>query len=108
MTSQARTRQSTQDILERGTFNDGVRTFTVRASSGDAPDSFQVYAAKPAGEIALVITGLNAGTLKATWGLNWCTASEEFREWLEAEAFMVFYNGTKPSTAVGRVRVCNG
>ncbi|HEU5129279.1 MAG TPA: hypothetical protein VFU12_14935 [Glycomyces sp.] len=57
-------------------------------------------------EIVLVVSGLNSGALKATWGPGWITASEEWRQWCEAEAFMVFYNGTK--AAVGRVRVCNG
>ncbi|WP_026929938.1 hypothetical protein [Glycomyces tenuis] len=100
------TRTSIPDSIERGTFSDGARTFSVRASSEDVPDSFQVYDAESVAEIVLVVSGINSGTLKATWGLNWITASEEWREWCEAEAFMVFYNGTKP--AVGRVRVCNG
>ncbi|WP_156926027.1 hypothetical protein [Glycomyces arizonensis] len=99
-------RTSIPDSIERGAFSDGVHSFSVRASSGDAPDFFQVYTSGKVAEIVLVVSGLNAGTLKATWGLNWVTASEEWREWCEAEAFMVFYNGTKP--AVGRVRVCNG
>lgn len=99
-------RTSIQDSIERGTFTDGARTFSVRASSEGEPDSFQVCVRDKVGEIVLVISGLNAGTLKATWGLNWVTASEEWHEWCEAEAFMVFYNGTKP--AVGRVRVANG
>ena len=102
----ATTRKSIPDSIVRGTFTDNVRSFSVRASSEDAPDFFQVTVNEPLGEIVLVISGLNTGTMKATWGLNWVTASEEWREWLEAEAFMVFYNGTKP--AIGRVRVCNG
>lgn len=98
--------QPDSDPLERGTFSDGVRSFTVRASSEDAPDSFQVYSDEGTAEIVLVISGLNTGTLKATWGLNWVNAPEEWHEWCEAEAFMAFYNGTRP--AIGRVRVCNG
>lgn len=100
------TRTSIPDSTERGTFSDGVDTFSVRVPSGEAPDSFQVYLSGRTAEIVLVVSGLNAGVLKATWGLNWVTASEEWREWCEAEAFMVFYNGTEP--AVGRVRACNG
>lgn len=100
------TRTSIPDSNVRGTFSDGVNTFSVHASSDEAPDSFQVYASGSVAEIVLVISGLNAGALNATWGLNWVNASEEWREWCEAEAFMVFYNGTKP--AVGRVRVCHG
>ena len=100
------TRTSIPDSIERGTFSDGARIFSVRASSGDVPDSFQVYVAGGVSEIVLVVSGLNSGALKASWGPGWITASEEWRQWCEAEAFMVFYNGTKP--AVGRVRVCNG
>ncbi|HLU27441.1 MAG TPA: hypothetical protein VKZ65_03310 [Glycomyces sp.] len=92
--------------MKRGTFSDGTHIFSVRASSEDVPDSFQVYVSGSVAEIVLVVSGLNSGALKATWGLNWITASPEWRAWCEAEAFMVFYNGTAP--AVGSVRVCNG
>ncbi|WP_026922586.1 hypothetical protein [Glycomyces arizonensis] len=91
--------------LERGSFADSVRTYTVRASSQTAPDSFQVHTGD-ARDIVLVISGLNTGELHATWGPGWRTASESWREWAEAQAFMVFYNGEQPSTA--NVRVCNG
>ncbi|GAB3230849.1 hypothetical protein GCM10027447_25560 [Glycomyces halotolerans] len=91
--------------MERGRFSDGVRTFSVRASSADVPDSFQVYA-DDSRDLVLVISGLVSRELKASWAPEWKTASEEWREWLEVKAFMVFYNGDRPAT--GRARVCNG
>ena len=106
MTDTAQVRQARQATLERGAFSDGVRTFTVRASSEDAPDSFQVYANGQPCEIVLVISGLISGELKAAWGPDWRSASEPWREWAEAQAFMVFYNGR--STFRGTARVCNG
>jgi hypothetical protein len=106
MTDSGRTRHPRADALERGRFTDGVRTFSVRASSEDAPDSFQVYADESRCELVLVVTGLISRDLKATWGPQWRSASEEWREWLETNAFMVFYNGDR--TAVGSVRVCDG
>ncbi|WP_199035489.1 hypothetical protein [Glycomyces salinus] len=92
--------------LDRGDFSDGVRNFTVRASCVDAPDSFQVYADGNTTEVVLVISGLNSGELRATWGPQWRTASESWRDWFEASAFMVFHNGTRPD--FGRGRTCNG
>ncbi|GAB3649996.1 hypothetical protein [Glycomyces tarimensis] len=85
--------------LERGSFTDGSRSYTVRASSADAPDSFQVYTGE-ARDIVLIVSGLNSGELKATWGPTWRTASDAWREWVEAQSFMVFYNG--------EARFCNG
>ena len=99
-------RSATPIASDRGDFNDGVRLFTVRASGVDAPDSFQVYANRNPAEVVLVISGLNSGELRATWGPYWRTASEAWRDWCEANAFMVFYNGGRPDT--GKVRVCNG
>ena len=107
MTEAVRTRQPITDALERGRFSDGTQTFSVRASSEHAPDSFQVYLTDAVAEIVLVISGLNAGMPKATWGLNWVTASEEWRKWCEAEAFMIFYNG-KSVPQARKVRTCNG
>ncbi|GAB4007046.1 hypothetical protein GCM10029992_59650 [Glycomyces albus] len=92
--------------LTRGSFTDGVRTFTVRASGPVAPDSFQVYANGNPAEVVLVISGIGSGELRATWGAQWRTASETWRDWCEASAFMVFYNGRGP--APGSVRACNG
>ncbi|WP_199042730.1 hypothetical protein [Glycomyces salinus] len=93
-------------IQNRGDFSDGVRSFTVRASGIPAPDSFQVCANRNPAEVVLVISGLNTGELRATWGPQWRTASEGWRDWFEATAFMVFYNGRRPDFR--RVRVCDG
>jgi hypothetical protein len=57
-------------------------------------------------EVVLVISGLSTRDLRATWGPQWRTASETWRDWFEATAFMVFYNGQRPPR--GKVRVCNG
>jgi anthranilate synthase component 1 len=53
--------------LEKGTFSDGVRTFTVRASAVPAPDSFQVHLAGQSREVVLVISGLSTRDLRATF-----------------------------------------
>ncbi|GAB4002705.1 hypothetical protein GCM10029992_41680 [Glycomyces albus] len=92
--------------LDRGSFSDGVRSFTVRTSCTEAPDSFQVHLTGQSSEVVLVISGLGAHDLRATWGPQWRTASEGWRDWFEATAFMVFYNGHRPDS--GSVRVCNG
>lgn len=102
----SRANRSARPGLDRGDFSDGVRHFTVRTSGPDAPDSFQVYADGNPSEVVLVISGLNSGELRATWGPQWRTASESWRDWFEASSFMVFYNGQGP--AAGSVRLCNG
>ena len=106
MTEASRLESRKPDSLERGSFSDGARTFSVRASSEHAPDSFQVYADEYQRELVLVVTGLNSQNLKAAWGSEWRTASSAWREWFEAKAFMVFHNGDRPMK--GQVRVCNG
>ena len=92
--------------LERGRFGDGDSVFTVRASSDHAPDSFQVYANANPADIVLVVSGLNGGNLRATWGDDWRPFSEEWKGWFKHQAFLAFYNGLAP--AAGRVRFCNG
>lgn len=94
------------DPLERGRFSDGQRHFTVRASSVDAPDSFQVYANGNAADVVVVVSGLASWRLRATWGDGWRAASAEWKAWCKDQAFMVFYNGRPPAT--GNARVCNG
>ncbi|GAB4004070.1 hypothetical protein GCM10029992_47950 [Glycomyces albus] len=69
-------------------------------------DSFQVYADHNPAEVVLVVSGLNSGELRATWGPQWRTTSEPWQEWFEANAFMVFHNGSLPPT--GKVRACRG
>ncbi|HEU5128986.1 MAG TPA: hypothetical protein VFU12_13430 [Glycomyces sp.] len=85
--------------LERGSFTDGTHVYTVHASGPHAPDSFQVHTGE-AHDIVLVVSGLNSGDLKATWGPGWRSAPAPWREWAEAQAFMVFYNG--------EIRHCDG
>jgi hypothetical protein len=99
-------RQGAPDPLTRGQFSDGQRYFTVRASSADAPDSFQVHAGGDQADIVVVVSGLASWNLRATWGDGWRSASSEWKAWVKDQAFMVFYNGRPPAT--GNVRVCNG
>ncbi|MQM25039.1 hypothetical protein [Glycomyces albidus] len=98
--------RSAPDPLERGRFSDGRRRFAVRASSENAPDSFQVYADGNPADIVVVIAGLTSWDLHATWGEGWRSASAEWKEWCQDQAFLAFYNGRPP--VPGRTRVCNG
>jgi hypothetical protein len=102
---------ATQDgaTLERGRFNYGSMTFVVRASSLDAPDSFQVHTGGNPADIVLVVSGLNSWNLRATWGDDWRTAGEEWKLRFKEQAFMVFYNGRAPEAGRSRrERFCNG
>jgi hypothetical protein len=67
--------QSISDPLERGQFSDGRRNFVVRASSTDAPDSFQVHTKGNQSDVILVVSGLNTGNLHATWSEEWRTST---------------------------------
>lgn len=91
MTDTAQGRAVPRDPLERGRFNDGYREFAVRASSATAPDSFQVHTG-PREDIVLVVSGLNSGDLKATWGPGWREVDAGRRAVIEDTAFAVFYN----------------
>lgn len=106
MRQEATARHSGPDPLHRGRFSDGQRHFTVRASSAEAPDSFQVHAGGNRSDIVVVVSGLATWNLRATWGDGWRSASDEWKSWFKDQAFMVFYNGNPPAT--GKVRVCNG
>lgn len=99
-------RHAAPDPLERGGFSDGRRYFKVRASSAEAPDSFQVYSGANRADIVVVVSGLASGSLRATWGDGWRTASEEWKTWVKEQGFKVFYNGG--SGEARPVRVCNG
>ncbi|MEU6246541.1 hypothetical protein [Glycomyces sp. NPDC047010] len=90
--------------LVRGSFRDDYRSYTVRASSADAPDSFQVIAGARE-DIVLVISGLNSGDLKASWGQYWARLKPQDKIWLEEQAFRVFYRGRR---IVGAARFCDG
>jgi hypothetical protein len=74
--------------LERGEFSDSLRSYKVRVSGTDAPDSFQVYTGQRE-DIVLIVSGLNSGDLKATWGPDWRGAEEEWKVWVEECAFSV-------------------
>nr|BFF22441.1 hypothetical protein GCM10025732_04060 [Glycomyces mayteni] len=90
--------------LVRGSFRDDYRSYTVRASSADAPDSFQVIAGARE-DVVLVISGLNSGDLKASWGQYWARLKPQDKIWLEEQAFRVFYRGRH---IVGGARFCDG
>jgi hypothetical protein len=90
--------------LVRGTFRDNYRSYTVRASSAVAPDSFQVIAGGRE-DVVLVVSGLNSGDLKATWGQYWRRLKPQDKIWLEEQAFRIFY---RPGLADAKVRFCGG
>jgi hypothetical protein len=94
--------------LERGAFSDDYRTYQVRVSSADAPDSFQVLTGK-GDDIVLIVSGLNSGELKATWGPFWRSFKPNWKIWVEESAFRVFYSQCQPinSAAVSWV-FCEG
>lgn len=90
--------------LERGEFRDSLRTYRVRVSSSDAPDSFQVYTGQRE-DIVLIVSGMNSGDLKATWGPGWREAEEEWRVWVEECAFsLVIVGGHVGERLSGRPR----
>ncbi|MCD0442258.1 hypothetical protein LO763_01285 [Glycomyces sp. A-F 0318] len=80
--------------LERGAFHDDLRQYKVRVSSADAPDSFQVTTGERE-DLVLVISGLNSGDLKATWGPFWRSHKPSWKIWVEESAFRVFYSGCR-------------
>jgi hypothetical protein len=100
------------DPLERGQLSDGHTEFTVRASSADAPDSFQVSANGNRADLVLIVSGLISGHLHATWGKGWRAFNPEWKVWVEDAAFKVFYTGhyiaDRPGSGTGSVRFCNG
>ncbi|WP_205328447.1 hypothetical protein [Glycomyces sp. YM15] len=93
-----------QQNLERGEFRDSLRTYRVRVSSPDAPDSFQVYTGQRE-DIVLIVSGINSGDLKATWGPAWREAEAEWRIWVEECAFsLVIVGGHVGERVSGRQR----
>jgi hypothetical protein len=83
--------------LLRGQFTDGRTNFAVRASSIDAPDSFQVYVPGRRADIVLIVSGINSGSMHATWGQGWRAYSSEWKVWLEDTAFRHFYRVARPA-----------
>jgi hypothetical protein len=103
------------DPLVRGTFSDGHTEFTVRVSSADSPDSFQVSANRNPADLVLIVSGVNTGHLHATWGHGWRAFAPDWKIWVEDAAFKVFYNGhaigERPGPGPlgsGTVRHCDG
>jgi hypothetical protein len=88
MNGRKREEAAPAESLERGEFRDSLRTYKVRVSGSDAPDSFQVYTGQRE-DIVLIVSGLNSGELKATWGPGWRGAEEEWKVWVEECAFSV-------------------
>lgn len=81
--------------LVRGTFHDDLRDYRVRASSVHAPDSFQVVTGDHE-DIVLVVSGLNSGSLKTTWGPFWRSFKPTWKIWVEESALRVFHRGRQP------------
>ena len=104
----SKSEQTTQDgtALERGRFSDGRTVFTVRASSLDAPDSLQVYAGGNPADIVLIVSGINSGNLRATWGDDWRSADDEWKQRFKDQTFIVFYDVQAP--AIEGARFCDG
>lgn len=97
-----------QVSLVRGSFHDDYRTYLVRASSADAPDSFQVLTGNNE-DIVLIVSGLNSGELKATWGPFWRSFKPTWKVWVEESAFRVFYSQRQPiASAPITWRFCEG
>ena len=94
--------------LERGSFSDDYRTYRVRVSSADAPDSFQVLTGE-GDDIVLIVSGLNSGELKGTWGPFWRSFKPNWKIWVEESAFRAFYSQRQPvAVAPDSWRVCEG
>jgi hypothetical protein len=95
--------------LDRGSFRDEFRSYTVRASSLDAPDSFQVITGERGDDVVLIVSGLNSGNLKATWGRFWSGLKPQSKIWVEEQAFRVFYSGHRIMAAAPvSARFCDG
>ncbi|MEV3936488.1 hypothetical protein AB0K52_10990 [Glycomyces sp. NPDC049804] len=94
--------------VERGSFSDDYRTYRVRASGADAPDSFQVLTGDH-DDIVLIVSGLNSGDLKATWGPFWRSFKPTWKIWVEEAAFRVFECGRQEiNSAPASIRFCRG
>jgi hypothetical protein len=94
--------------LVRGTFTWSRWEFTVRASSAEAPDSFQVFANGNPADIVLIVSGITGGNLHATWGDGWRAYDAEWKRRFRDHAFLVFYNGTQAPAARRGERFCDG
>ena len=96
------------DSFERGQFHDDYRTYKVRASSIDAPDSFQVYTGDHE-DIVLIVSGLNSGKEKTTWCPFWRGFKPTWKIWVEDSAFRVFNRGrVEVASAPTTIKICDG
>jgi hypothetical protein len=94
--------------LVRGTFHDDLRDYKVRASSTHAPDSFQVITGEHE-DIVLVVSGLNSGNYRTTWGPFWRSFKPAWKIWVEEASLRVFHRGRKPiESAPTSAKWCNG
>lgn len=98
----------------RGSFHDDYRTYRVKAANAAAPDSFEVVTGDRGDDIVLLVSGLNSGELKATWGPFWRSFKPTWKIWVEESAFRVFHRTQPPTTqtpngsAPTSVRICRG
>lgn len=98
--------------VRRGSFVKDGSLFEVCASSANAPEAMRVYPEGDRSRIALVVSGLNSGDLKASWGAGWADYPQEWREDFEDSAYRTYVSReTAPiltTKETGTVRVCNG
>jgi len=108
MTDQNRLGKADPAVLVRGTFHDDFRHYRVRVSCVDAPDSFQVLTGDRE-DIVLIVSGLNSGDIKMTWGPFWRSFKPSWQTWVEESAFRVFNTGRHSiESAPITWRYCNG
>lgn len=98
--------------VRRGSFRKDGRWFEVYASSAHAPESMRVYPYGDRSTLALVVSGLNSGDLKPSWGQPWGGYSADWRDDFEERAYRAYVSrGNEPrpvARSVGVVRVCEG
>lgn len=98
--------------VRRGSFIQDGTTFDVCASSAHAPESMRVYLAGDRTALVLVVSGLNSGDLKPSWGQPWGSYQDQWREDFEERAYRAYVSrdtGLRPTVrATAVVRVCEG
>jgi hypothetical protein len=98
--------------VRRGSFAKDGLWFDVCASSAVAPEAMRVYQSGDRSTIALVVSGLNSGDLKASWGAGWDAYPREWRDDFEELAYRAYVSRDarpRPTPRSNRVvRVCNG
>lgn len=98
--------------VRRGSFVKDGLWFDVFASSAVAPEAMYVFQSGDRSTIALVVSGLNSGDLKASWGAGWDAYSPEWREDFEEQAYRAYVTRDtrpRPTPRTNQaLRVCNG